>query len=380
MGPDGGSTGATTWVREGKRVDVVSADGGGVQVTGAARCAGLGGRYTGFAAPRRVREQAPAKLNLLLRVGRARADGMHPLVSVFARLELADTVEIELDPALAEDVVVCPGVAGENLVARALQALRDLLPTLPPLRATIDKRIPVAAGLGGGSADAAAALRAALALAGDAPGRSAAGASAETPSPLASSGQRAALVESEELARLALALGADVPSQLEPRHLLVWGVGERFEPLTLPPLAVVLVPHTHGLATARVYREFDRRYPQPPPLPDLDTVRALFATASPDRIAAAVANDLAPVAAALAPEIAVALDAVRRSGALAASVSGSGPTVFGLYRSRAEARTAAAALRAELPSGFEEPIVTAIADRSTPAPALSVQGGTAGCA
>src|SRR5437764_7868922 len=106
-----------------------------------------------------IRETAPAKVNLVLHVGPRRADGLHELCSLFASLELADGVTVE--PA-DSDEVVCPGVAGPNLAQAAIDAFRSAAKSeLPPLRVTIHKRIPVAAGLGGGSADAAAVLRAA---------------------------------------------------------------------------------------------------------------------------------------------------------------------------------------------------------------------------
>jgi hypothetical protein len=109
-----------------------------------------------------VVEAAHAKVNLVLRVGPPRADGLHPLCSLFAALELADEVRVTPCAAGGVDEVVCPGVDGENLAARAAAAFRIAAPEagLPPLRIEIDKRIPVAAGLAGGSADAAAVLRA----------------------------------------------------------------------------------------------------------------------------------------------------------------------------------------------------------------------------
>src|SRR3954469_14023977 len=103
-----------------------------------------------------IRESAPAKVNLILHVGRRRADGLHDICSLFASLDLADHVTVE--PAGADEVI-CAGVGGPNLAQAAVEALRaDAARELPPLRVTIDKRIPVAAGLGGGSADAAAVL------------------------------------------------------------------------------------------------------------------------------------------------------------------------------------------------------------------------------
>ena len=166
--------------------------------------------------------------------GRRRAaPGLHELCSLFASLELADELTIEPLGGGSADEVVCPGVDGPNLAARALDALRAALDgDLPPLRVTIDKRIPVAAGLGGGSADAAAVLRAANGIAG-------------TP------------LDAGELRAIGARIGADVPSQIEPRHALVTGAGEHVEPLDLPPMALVLVPQDGGLSTADVYRAAD---------------------------------------------------------------------------------------------------------------------------
>ena len=128
----------------------------------------------------------------------------------------------------------CEGVAGDNLAARALAEFRSRAGNeLPPLAITIRKRVPVAAGLGGGSADAAAALRIANQLLRQPLGR-------------------------EELVRIAADLGSDVPSQLDPRHALVQGAGEHIEPVSLPPLAAVLIPDADGLSTAAVYAELDR--------------------------------------------------------------------------------------------------------------------------
>jgi len=180
-----------------------------------------------------LRELAYAKLNLVLHVGRPREDGMHPVCSIVASIDLADEVTAEPRES-GEDTIECEGVAGDNLASRALAEFRARAGgELPPLAVTIRKRVPVAAGLGGGSADAAATLRIANELAGN---------------PLGA----------DELLRLAADLGSDVPSQLEPRHVLVQGTGERVEPLSLPPLAAVLIPDRDGLSTGAVYSEFDR--------------------------------------------------------------------------------------------------------------------------
>ena len=266
-----------------------------------------------------VTEHAHAKVNLVLRVGAPREDGLHPLCSLFASLALADEVRVEASDA---DAVVCPGVVGENLAAGAVAAFRAVVPELPPLRVAIEKRIPVAAGLGGGSADAAAVLRAANQLTGGRLG---------TP----------------ELRELARTLGSDVPSQVEPCHSLVGGVGEQVEPVELPAMAVVLVPQEEGLSTAAVYAELDRtrahRGGAADGALDREPLRAL-AAASPEALAAGIRNDLEPAAVALRPELREALASLRGAGAMAAQVTGSGPTTFGLFATREAAAAAAAGI------------------------------------
>jgi 4-diphosphocytidyl-2-C-methyl-D-erythritol kinase len=266
---------------------------------------------------RAVREQAYAKLNLLLHVGRPRPDGLHPLCSLLASIDLADGVHVSPAGSHA-DSVECPGVDAPNLAAAALAAFRQHVPTLPPLAVRIEKRIPVAAGLGGGSADAAAVLRAANRIAG---------------APLAP----------DELRELAAELGSDVPSQVEPRHALVRGTGEIVEPIELRECAVVLVPQDEGLSTAAVYDELDRMQGWRERF-DADRLRELAAEASPGDLGAALENDLQPAALRLRPELGAVLDELRAGGATGAIVSGSGPTCFAVFADRPAAEAAAAAI------------------------------------
>jgi 4-diphosphocytidyl-2-C-methyl-D-erythritol kinase len=260
-----------------------------------------------------IEERAHAKVNLVLRVGAPRPDGMHPLCSLFASLQLADTVRVA--PA-ERDEVVCAGVDGDNLAAAAVRAFREACPTavLPPLRVEIEKRIPIAAGLAGGSADAAAVLRAANAIAG---------------SPLSV----------QDLRRVAAGLGADVPSQVLPSHALVSGIGEVVEPLDLPAMGLVLIPQAEGLSTAAVYGELDRLGTFSDGL-DPEELHEL-AAGPLERLAAGLSNDLQPAALSLRPELAEPIDALRAAGALAAQVTGSGPTTFGVFPDRASAELAA---------------------------------------
>jgi 4-diphosphocytidyl-2-C-methyl-D-erythritol kinase len=272
-----------------------------------------------------VTERAFAKLNLILHVARPRADGMHPLASLFASIDLAD--EVAGGPARSrDDSVECEGVDDPWLALAAIVAFRESVDgALPPIAVRIHKRIPVAAGLGGGSADAAAVLRIANVIAGE---------------PL----------DADALRAVAADLGSDVPSQVEPRHALVQGVGERVEPVDLPPLAVVLLPHPDGLSTRDVYAELDRRagwrqHLDPGPLRRL-------AAAPPAELAARLENDLQVAALTLRPELARPLERLREAGALGAGVSGSGPTCFGLFEDRAAAERAAESLGEGLVSGF----------------------------
>jgi 4-diphosphocytidyl-2-C-methyl-D-erythritol kinase len=263
------------------------------------------------------RALAPAKVNLGLCLGPRRAvDGRHELVSVMQSISLADELTLELAPAGTElDEVICPGVPcppGENLAAAALQAFRAASGwSVAPLRLSIVKRIPVGAGLGGGSADAAAALRLA---------RHASG-----------------LGDEDLLRELAAALGADVPAQVSPGRWLASGAGERLHALgdPGPALALFLLPAGVELSTAAVYAEAERlglaRTPRA--LSDChDRLRiALELGAALPAQRELLRNDLEPAAVSLCPQIVSALERARAAGAEEALLSGSGPTVVGLF-------------------------------------------------
>jgi 4-diphosphocytidyl-2-C-methyl-D-erythritol kinase len=268
-------------------------------------------------ASRRVQVPAPAKLNLILRVGPRRNDGLHEICSLFATLELADLLEVSAAPtASSADVVECPGVSGDNLVEVALREFRATVGSgaPPPLRVSVAKEIPIAAGLGGGSADAAAALRVVNRL------------SAEP-------------LDAPALEALAARIGADVPSQLSPSHAFVSGAGELVEPVSLPAIEVLLVPSRVGLATAAVYAEADRLGLT---RATLDPAAVRTASQLPlHELADRVENDLQPAALSLRPELAEGLGELRALGALAAAVTGSGPTLFGIFETRSAAQAAA---------------------------------------
>ena len=259
--------------------------------------------------------RAPAKLNLCLYLGSRREDDLHELCSLAETLTLADRVVVS---DVQGDEVVCPGVDGPNLAARALEGLRARGWARPPVRVEIEKRIPVAAGLGGGSADAAAVLRLA--------------------------GEDVAGVE-----KLAAELGADVPVQLTPGMALMRGAGETVEPLPAPAEhGVVLIPASDGLLTADVYAEADRLGlgRERGELNALaQRLRAAAASgASPLEYARLLENDLQPAALSLRPEIGDALEALEAAGSARALLTGSGPTAFGLFDDIALADRAAASL------------------------------------
>lgn len=259
--------------------------------------------------------RAPAKLNLCLYVGPARPGGRHEICSLFQPISLSDRLTVG---EAAADEVVCKGVAEPNLAAAALAALRARGWRGPPLRIEIEKRIPLGGGLGGGSADAAAVLRLARDQLGD-------------------------------LGAVAAELGADVPSQLDPGLCLVGGAGESVEPLPRPgEYAIALIPAAEGLSTAAVYAEADRLGPGRAPA-ELEAARAALRGAavegaSPLAYLDLLVNDLQPAAISLRPQIAGALAALSDAGAALAAVTGSGPTVFGLFASIAEADRATGAL------------------------------------
>jgi 4-diphosphocytidyl-2-C-methyl-D-erythritol kinase len=256
--------------------------------------------------------RAPGKVNLCLYLGETRDDGLHALVSLVQPVSLADELWLEPAPGAEADAVECPGVDGPNLATAALAAYREATGwDAPPQRLRIAKHVPVAAGMGGGSGDAAAALRLAAHAAG---------------------------VDDEALLlALAATLGGDVPSQVAPGRTLMTGAGEHVRPLPPPgPLALVILPSEHTLSTPAVYREFDR----------LGVQRSAAELAELEGRGAdlPVHNDLQDAARSLCPSIEEALDLVGVAGAEHVLVSGSGPTVFGLYRDPERALAAADAV------------------------------------
>jgi 4-diphosphocytidyl-2-C-methyl-D-erythritol kinase len=272
-------------------------------------------------------ETARAKVNLTLRVLGRRADGYHELESLVAFADIGDEVILRVGgrPAVTVDGPYATAIDGENIAARALEALAEASPALVLGGVHIEKRLPVAAGIGGGSADAAAVLRAVR--------RANPGLSSDFDWPA-----------------LAASLGADVPVCLASTAQLMWGIGRETAPVqALPLLPAVLVNPGVPLATAAVFRALDAgpapariAAPSVPgPFPDIGAVAA-YVNAS--------GNDLEPAAKTLCPAIGAVLAALGDApGVVLARMSGSGPTCFALLQTAEAAEAAARRIGADQP-------------------------------
>ncbi|MHB2023507.1 MAG: 4-(cytidine 5'-diphospho)-2-C-methyl-D-erythritol kinase [Mycobacteriales bacterium] len=269
--------------------------------------------------------RVPAKINLHLGVGRRRADGYHELTTVFQALSLYDEVRVEPAAALevhvrgeGADQVPC---SDDNLAVQAVRAVAALAGCSPAVKLTIRKGIPVAGGLAGGSADAAAALLACDALWG-------------------------AGLDRDTLGRLAAGLGSDVPFALHGGTALATGRGERLSAVLARGSYHWVLAFAHGgLSTPAVYAELDRLRGCADLQPArADQVLAALRSADAAALGRALSNDLEPAALALRPQLRRVLDAGRDLGALGGIVCGSGPTVALLARSNAAALKIAAAL------------------------------------
>lgn len=276
-----------------------------------------------------VRVAAPAKINLTLKVGRPRADGLHPLQSVVAFMRGDEWVEAEAAKDFSLTIIgpFADDLEADdsNLVLRAARALQTVAGVSAGAALTLHKDYPVASGIGGGSADAAAALKALNALWG-------------------------LDWDEAKLVAAARGLGADAPVCVGARAAFMTGAGESFAPFDLPDLHVVLVNPRRPLATASVYRQFD--------------AMALGAAFDPDSAApiwrdraAAIAgmgvlgNDLAAPAAALMPELDnIAAQLRSDPRVLYANMSGSGATMFALCETREHAFALQQAITASHPA------------------------------
>lgn len=282
------------------------------------------------------REPAPAKVNLFLHVGPVQPDGYHPIASWMVFADLGDTLALE--PAQAWSFAVegpfAAGVGdGENLVQSAARRLFARAGTPPaPLRLTLTKMLPVAAGLGGGSADAGAALRLL---------------NAALPAPLPQA----------ELLAIAGELGADGPACLLARPVLASGRGDALAAAPeSPPLPAVFVNPRRPSPTGAVYRAYDAGS-----FAEADPPRLPRRFEGPAEVAAALRstrNDLEAPAAALEPEIGAVLAALRgRPEVLLARMSGSGATCFGLCATAEQAGWISASLQRDRPDWWVRPCV-----------------------
>jgi 4-diphosphocytidyl-2-C-methyl-D-erythritol kinase len=266
-----------------------------------------------------IREIARAKVNLTLNVLGRRSDGYHDIESLVTFADIGDLVTFHPDPdcRITTSGPFAPEIEGPNLLEKTLSLLRELDPGLVLGAVELEKNLPVAAGLGGGSADAAALLRAVR----------------------AANPERAGRIDWH---RLAARLGADVPVCLAGVPALIRGIGDRVAPLAhkLPPLACVLVNPRVPLATTHVFRALAASSPSPHrPSRWGEGSGALLAYMR------ARGNDLEPPAISLLPVIADVKAALgAHPGCRLAAMSGSGPTCFGIFDDDASAARAAAAL------------------------------------
>lgn len=268
---------------------------------------------------------APAKINLCLLAGPRRPDGYHPICSVMEKIRLFDMLRASFEKdGFGIRLTGSEIPAAENIVLRAVQALEREAGMKLDVDIELKKEIPIAAGLAGGSTDAAAILR------------------------LLSFMFRLELPR-ERLAAIAAGLGADVPFFMESGPCLARGMGEILEPLPgLPEYAVVLVKPVVSLSTAEVYALYDEiASPTDAGFEACcrETEEALVSLGGVEDLPAIMRNDLELPAAALFPGLFELKQEVMDTGALAALMSGSGPTVFGVYPDLVAAADAAARLR-----------------------------------
>ena len=288
-------------------------------------------------ASRIVAARAPAKVNLRLAVGPRADDGYHPLATVFQAVALWETVvatprddgevtvALDVQPTIRVPDGAVP-LDENNLAAKAARALSARFGVGGGVDLRIVKGIPVAGGMAGGSADAAAAL-------------------------VACSEVLGAFATRAELEAIAATLGADVPFALHGHTAIGQGRGDRLTPaLVRGEYHWVFATQADGLSTADVYAEFDRSIESGERLartPSLDEELMMGLRAGdPTVVGSRLSNDLQDAALALAPHLRETLDVAKEAGALGSMVSGSGPTVAALGRSRQHALAIAAALSA----------------------------------
>jgi 4-diphosphocytidyl-2-C-methyl-D-erythritol kinase len=274
-----------------------------------------------------VEERACAKINLFLRVTGRRADGYHQLDSVFIPISLADEIRLEVRSAETTSITLnCDAVAlpssQNNLATRAARAFMSEFDLAAQIQIDLKKKIPIAAGLGGGSSDAGAVLRM-LAIA-------------------------AEIDDADDhgtIRRLALSLGADVPFFLDPSPSRVNGIGELIAPMpSIPSLPIVIAAPPFEVPTAAIFRALKPEH-WSGPAPDADIEAIVRGEISP----AITVNDLAAAAIAQFPEIRRLKALLEESGARAAQMSGSGGAVFGVFDSIEDAERAAEKVKRRAP-------------------------------
>lgn len=270
--------------------------------------------------PESVSAVAPAKINLVLRVGPPDASGYHPLTTVFQAVDIWDRVTVssahkdELTVVGAGDLSGVP-LDYSNIVWRAVEALAERTGVRHPVGIQVEKNIPVAGGMAGGSADAAATL-------------------------VAVNAHWDLGLDHQALREVARTLGSDVPFSLQGGLAIGTGRGDQLTPMTrTTPLHIVIVRSSGQLSTPEIYRRLDiLREGRSWTLPRPDELGlAQLGHLGPRDVAHVAANDLGDAAVAAMPELAESLRAVTEAGALAALVSGSGPTIWGIARDRAHA-------------------------------------------
>jgi len=273
---------------------------------------------------------APAKINLGLRVIARRPDGYHELESLFLPLDLADEIAIEIaeggNSRVGIDVTGrSEGVPTDasNLAARAAMAFAEAARLQLRIELRLSKQIPTGAGLGGGSSDAGAVLR-------------------------ALSGAYPDAVSRTTLAQIALDLGADVPFFLDPRPSWVTGIGEHLAQVKgAPSLPILLVNPGVGLATGRVFQALDAsdatltaaaRERTIPPLRVRSTDELRWDSIAPR--SRRIRNDLEPAAVSLCPSVSALIERIQSQEPRQVGMSGSGATVYGVFESMDSARSA----------------------------------------
>jgi 4-diphosphocytidyl-2-C-methyl-D-erythritol kinase len=273
---------------------------------------------------------APAKINLALHVVGRRADGYHLIESLSVFTRFGDVVAIEPAPTDRFTVTGSGAAAavpldGGNLVVAARDKLRAAAPSAacPPVSIRLEKKLPVASGIGGGSSDAAATLRGLRTI-------------------------WSLSISDEALAEIGLALGADVPMCLARRPLVAKGIGERIAVLrAFPGLHLVLVNPGVPVATPDVFKALATHDNPPLPSPPSGPSRqAIIEWLGRTR------NDLQAPASLLAPDISLAMQSLCAAGSHFARMSGSGATCFGLFENAVQAARAAAQIRRRQPGWF----------------------------